>query len=66
MAIDADDVTNEAYDEYVGAGLLTTYGGNYQYVEVTNLMRNDDDRAFGRRHENPKLDMQMYQVEMDN
>jgi hypothetical protein len=55
MAIEADDVTDEAYDKYVGAGLITTYAGDYRYAEVTKQMRDDDNRAFGRRHENPKL-----------
>jgi hypothetical protein len=46
--------------------LITTYAGDYRYAEVTKRMRDDDDRAFGRRHQNPKLDTRMYQVEMDD
>jgi hypothetical protein len=66
MAIIHDNFTEDTYDQYVGAELVTTYQGEYQYAMVNKRLRDPLGNPIGKRHDNPRLDTRMYEVEMND
>ena len=63
---DADEVTPDSYDTYLGARLLLPVGGERMYAKVTKRLRRPDGKPMGTRHENPLLDTQKYEVEFED
>jgi hypothetical protein len=66
MALVHDDYTADAYDQYLGAELITVYQGKYNHAVVNKRLRDPFGNPIGKRHDNPKLDTRMYQVEMQD
>jgi hypothetical protein len=66
MAMIADDFTDDTYDQYVGAELITVHQGEYQHAIVNKRLRDPDGDPIGKRHTNPKLDTRIYEVEMQD
>jgi hypothetical protein len=66
MAAIQDDYTADAYDQYVGAELLTTYQGEYHRAVVNKRLRDPFGNPVGKKHDNPKLDTRIYEVEMQD
>jgi hypothetical protein len=63
-AIEQDDYTNDAYDQYVGAELLLPHGDKMVHGKVTKCARGEDGSLIGKRNMNPILDTREYKVEM--
>ncbi|MEL6803326.1 MAG: hypothetical protein AAFO91_05990, partial [Bacteroidota bacterium] len=62
-AIDADEYTDEAYDEYLQADLILPKDNEMVKAKVTKRKRGDDGRLIGARNENPIADTRIYEVE---
>ena len=60
---DADDITPETGDEYVGAEVNLPRGGVMRSGKVTGRKRSADGSLLGTRNDNPILDTRMYEVE---
>jgi hypothetical protein len=63
-AIEQDDFTDDAYDQYVGAELLLPHGDDMVHGKVVKRARGDDGNPIGRRNMNPILDTREYEVEL--
>jgi hypothetical protein len=63
-AIEQDDYTDEAYDQYVGAELLVPHGDEMVHGRVIKRARGEDGNPIGIRNNNPILDTRAYEVEM--
>ena len=57
-------ITDEAYDQYVGAELLVPHGDEMVRGRVIKRARGDDGNPIGIRNSNPILDTREYEVEM--
>jgi hypothetical protein len=66
MAAQQDDYTPDAYDQYLGAELITTYFGDFRYACVTKRKYNEIGDPIGTRNDDPRLDTRMYEVVMDD
>ena len=60
---DAEDITPESGDEYVGAEVTMSSGGILRTGRVTRRQRGDDGSIQGTRNENLILDTRTYDVE---
>ena len=60
---DAEDITPETGDEYVGAEVNMSRGGVMRSGRVTGRKRNADGSLQGTRNDNPILDTRTYEVE---
>ncbi len=58
-----DDFTEETYDAYIGAELLIPHGDTFITGRVIKRTRDEEGNPIGRRHTNPLLDTQRYEVE---
>jgi hypothetical protein len=56
MAIVANDFTDDTYDQYVGAELITVHQGEYHHAIVNKRLRDPRGDPIGKRHANPQLD----------
>ena len=65
-AIEADEHTSEAFDQYLGAELKTIYQGESVQATVTKRMKDSNGNPVGRRHKNPLLDTRKYEVELSD
>ena len=65
-AIEQDDYTDDAYDQYVGAELMVPHGDEMVPRKVIKRARGEDGNPIGRRNQNPILDTREYEVEMPN
>jgi hypothetical protein len=63
-AIEQDDYTDDAYDQYVGAELMVPHGDEMVPGKVIKRARGEDGNPIGRRNQNPILDTREYEVEM--
>ena len=63
-AIEQDDYTDEAYDQYIGAELMISYGDEMIRGRVIKRARGEDGNPVGVRNSNPILDTREYEVEM--
>jgi hypothetical protein len=66
MALPQDDYTDEAFDVYIGAELLTTYLGDFHYAKVTKWVYDQFGDPVGSRNDDPRLDTRMYEIVMDD
>jgi hypothetical protein len=66
MAIIHDDYTADAYDQHLGAELITVYQRKYNHALVNKRMRDPFGNPIGKRNDNPRLDTRMYKVEMQD
>jgi hypothetical protein len=62
-AIEQDDFTDDAYDQYIGAELLLPHGDDMVHGKVIKRARGDGN-PIGRRNMNPILDTREYEVEL--
>jgi len=60
---DADNYTEESYDEYLTAQISLPQGGEMTKAKVTGRKRDADGLPMGRRNRNPLLDSRLYEVE---
>ena len=60
---DADDVTPDTYDQYVGAEVLLPIGDRLQTGKVTSWKRNADGTPVGKAHTKSACDTRSYIVE---
>ncbi len=60
---DVDDVTPEAFDQYVGAEVLLPLNGQMTTGKVKRRKRDIDGNIKGTAHQNPILDTRTYEVE---
>jgi hypothetical protein len=63
-AIEQDDYTDDAYDQYVGAELMVPHGDEMVPEKVIKRARGEYGNPIGRRNQNPILDTREYEVEM--
>ena len=63
---EADDITPDAYDTYLGARLLLPVGGEQIYARVTKRVKDSNGKSIGTRHDNPMLDTRKYEVQFDD
>jgi len=60
---EVDEVTPEAFDEYLMAEVLLPHGGNVLKAKVVGRKRDADGKEIGTRALNPILDTRKYKVE---
>ena len=60
---DAEDVTPEEMDNYVGAEVNLPIAGVLRAGKVKRRARDEEGNVFGRKHNNPILDTRQYEVE---
>jgi hypothetical protein len=65
-AVEQDDYTDDAYDQYVGAELLLPHGDQMVHGKVIKRARGEDGNPIGKRNTNPILDTREYEVEMSD
>jgi hypothetical protein len=63
-AIEQDDYTDDAYDQYIGAELHLPHGDEMVHARVIKRARGEDGNPIGKRNQNPILDTREYEVEM--
>lgn len=61
---EADNFTEDSYDEYLNAELLLPSGGQMTKGRVTKRLKSDDGTPVGVRNNNPLLDSREYVVEL--
>ena len=63
-AVEADEYTSEAYDEYLTAEVMLPHGGEMARAKVISRKRDQNGLPVGRKAKNnPMLDSRMYEVE---
>jgi hypothetical protein len=65
-AVEQDDYTDDAYDQYVGAELLLPHGDQMVHGKVIKRARGEDGNPIGKRNMNPILDTREYEVELSD
>jgi hypothetical protein len=65
-AVEQDDYTGNAYDQFIGAELLLPHGDDMVHRKVIKRARGEDGNPIGRRNINPILDTQEHEIEMPN
>jgi hypothetical protein len=63
-AIEQDNYTDDAYDQYVGAELLLPHGDDMVHGKVIKRACGEDGNPIRKRNANPILDTREYEVEM--
>ena len=63
---EADDITPDAYDTYLGARLLLPVGGERFYARVTKHVKDSHGKSIGTHHDNPMLDTRKYEVQFND
>ena len=62
-ALEFDDFTPEAYDEFITSEVLLPHGGELTLARVARRKRDADGNPIGSRSTNPILDSRLYEVE---
>jgi hypothetical protein len=63
-AIEQDDYTDDAYDQYIGTELVLPHRDNMIRGRVIKRARGEDGNTIGKHNTNPILDTREYEVEM--
>jgi hypothetical protein len=63
-AVEQDDYTYDAYDQFAMAELLLPHGDEMVHGKVMKRARGEDGNLIGKRNANPILDTREYEVEM--
>jgi hypothetical protein len=63
---EADDYTEETFDNLVSAQVQLPFGGEMKRGTVANRKRDNNGNPLGMRHENPLLDSRVYEINFDD
>ena len=66
--LDADEVTDDIFDKFVGAKFILDdkADGGGRLATVRKRSRDDEGRPVGRAHANPMLDTREYEIELED